>query len=57
MSGAKGYFSTCDLDDEYFLKYGASKNQIYRYPFTSMSQKDIPSKEFYLIREILLIGR
>lgn len=46
MSGAKGYFSTCDLDDEYFLKYGASKNQIYRYPFTSMSQKDIPSKEY-----------
>lgn len=41
MSGATGYFSTTPIGDEYFLTYGADKNKIYKYPFTSLYEKDI----------------
>ena len=34
-------FSTSELHDEYYLKYGASDDKIYRYPFTSLYEKDI----------------
>ena len=41
MRGAKGYFSTTPIGDEYFIQYGAEPNKIYKYPFTSLYQKDI----------------
>lgn len=41
MSGAEGYFSTTPIGDDYFLTYGATKEKIYKYPFTSLYQKDI----------------
>lgn len=49
MRNAKGYFSTTKLGDEYFITYGAEKDKIYKYPFTSLYEKDIlkqlPSNE------------
>lgn len=44
MHKAKFYFSTCDMDDLYFIKYGAEKEQIRRYPFASIYEKDLPTK-------------
>lgn len=41
MSGAYLYFSTCEVDDEYFLMYGAKKDKIVRYPFTSLYKDEI----------------
>ena len=41
IKGAKGYFSTSDIHDEYYLTYGAEKSRLIRYPFTSLKQKDI----------------
>ena len=43
MSKAEIFFSTCELDDRYFLKYGASVDRIRRYNFTSMYKKQIPN--------------
>ena len=49
VSGAHGYFSTSKAGDDYLICYGADKDRIHRYPFTSISQKDIavdiPSRE------------
>ena len=41
ISGAKGYFSTGEAHDQYYLAYGADKSRIYRYPFTSLHESDI----------------
>ena len=41
MSGARLYFSTTEVDDEYFLMYGATKDRIVRYPFTSLYEQDL----------------
>lgn len=41
IKGAAGYFSTSDAHDQYYLTYGAKKNRIYRYPFTSIGSMDI----------------
>lgn len=41
IMGAKGYFSTSRVHDEYYLTYGASKDKIHRYPFTSIKKKDL----------------
>ena len=40
ITGANGYFSTCNRHDEYYLTYGAEKERIFRYPFTSLEEKD-----------------
>lgn len=45
ISGAEGYFSTGANHDKYYLTYGAKKEQIYRYPFTSLSENDLKSAE------------
>ena len=49
IKGACGYFSTAKIHDEYYLTYGADKNKLHRYPFTSLFEKDIlpklPTKE------------
>lgn len=41
LSGAQLYFSTAREHDEYYLKYGAKREQLVRYPFTSIWEKDI----------------
>lgn len=41
ISGAQRYFSTAEIHDQYYLTYGAEKDRIVRYPFTSLSDKDI----------------
>ena len=41
VSGAKGYFSPSKESDSYLIYYGAKKNRIYRYPFTSIKDEDI----------------
>lgn len=41
MTGAVGYFSTTPVADEYFITYGAPKDKIYKYPFTSLYEKDL----------------
>jgi glycosyltransferase involved in cell wall biosynthesis len=49
MSGAKLYFSATETGDKYFITYGAKKEQIVRYPFTSFYEKDlvtaVPTKQ------------
>lgn len=49
IRGAAGYFSTSTSCDKYFSTYGADKDKIYRYPFTSLYKSDIldkpPTKE------------
>ncbi len=58
IRGAEGYFSTSDVHDQYYLKYGAEKKKIYRYPFTSLLKKDIivdslDNKERAALRRLL----
>jgi len=49
LKNASGYLSTAEEHDKYYLTYGAEKEKIFRYPFTSLFYKDIidtvPSKE------------
>lgn len=45
ISGAKGCFSTSKVHDDYYLSYGATLEKIYRYPFTSITQKDLAENE------------
>ncbi len=44
MKRADWYFSTCDLDDKYFIQYGATTDRIRRYPFASIKEEDLPKK-------------
>ncbi|OUP75313.1 hypothetical protein B5F08_11400 [Anaeromassilibacillus sp. An172] len=44
ISGANGYFSTGNEHDNYYLAYGARREQLHRYPFTSLLKKDIISE-------------
>jgi len=46
IKNAKGYFSTSKEHDEYYLTYGAKRERIYRYPFTSIKQEDIINADF-----------
>ena len=41
MKSAVGCFSTSVAHDEYYKAYGISEDKIYRYPFTSLFEKDI----------------
>ncbi len=38
---ATGWLSTAEIHDQYYLQYGAIKDCIYRYPFTSIRENDI----------------
>ena len=38
IKGAEGYLSTGKAHDEYYLMYGAEKERIHRYPFTSIHE-------------------
>lgn len=44
VSGAKGYFSPSKSSDDYLVYYGARRNKIFRYPFTSLKERDITKK-------------
>ena len=44
IKGANGFFSTGQENDRYFLVYGADREKIYRYPFTSLYNKDLFEK-------------
>ncbi len=35
------YLSTADMGDRYYITYGADASKIYRYPFTSLYEKEI----------------
>lgn len=41
ISGADYYLSTSEMHDKYYLQYGAKNDRIVRYPFSSVSEKDI----------------
>lgn len=41
ITGASAYFSTTPKADEYFLAYGATKDKIMRYPFTSLYKNEL----------------
>ncbi len=44
LSGAEGYLSTGIISDQYLQTYGAVKERLYRYPFTSIRMKDLSEK-------------
>lgn len=44
LSTASFYFSTAEKHDEYYIAYGAKKEQIIRYPFSSLHDSDILNK-------------
>lgn len=41
IGSAEYWISSSSITDEYFLMYGAKKENIFRYPFTSLKQNDI----------------
>ena len=41
IRGANAYISPSESTDEFLKYYGADKNKIFRYPFTSLESKDI----------------
>lgn len=44
ISNARGYFSPSKMSDKYLEYYGANKDRIFRYPFTSLKKNSILSK-------------
>lgn len=44
ISSASHYFSPCEQADEYLLYYGADKNKIYHYIYSTVYEKDILTK-------------
>lgn len=44
VSGAKGYFSPSKNSDDYLAYYGANRECIHRYSFTSLWKKDVLSR-------------
>lgn len=41
LSGASGWLSSGKLTDQYLVHYGAKREMIFRYPFTSLWEKEI----------------
>lgn len=41
ISASKYYLSPAQVTDEFLIKYGANEKNIFRYPFTSVCEKDI----------------
>ncbi len=44
ISGAKGYFSPTPIVDDYLIHYGAKKEQIMHYPYSTIFQNEILKK-------------
>ena len=62
LKKAKLCFSTADIHDEYYIKYGVSKDCIVRYPFTSLHVSDIlsapvPEEQKMTLREKLGVAK
>lgn len=57
MSGAELYFSTTPKADEYFLTYGATKDKIVKYPFTSLYNKELLEKSLSDTEKIAIRNR
>ena len=43
IEGASGYFSTSDVHDDYYLAYGARRDRLIRYSFTSVGSEQVLS--------------
>lgn len=64
ITSAEEYFSPSKESDKYLKHYGAKENEIYRYPFSSLSIKDLTyendrdtlRKEFGVENKFVLIG-
>ncbi len=41
LNGAKAHFTTCDEHTQYLLSIGILQKNIYKYPFSSVAEKDI----------------
>ncbi len=41
LTGAKGYFSTCENHDLYYMHYGVAEQAIYRYAFSSVKEEEV----------------
>lgn len=54
IKGAAGYFSTAQIHDAYYRQYGAEADRIFRYPFTSLFEKDILEKPVTLEEKMAL---
>ena len=44
ISAAQRWFSTAKIHDAYYLQYGAKASGIIRYPFSSVSESELPEK-------------
>lgn len=55
LKEAKCYFSTAEVHDQYYIKYGADSKNIIRYPFTSIKEIEVLDKP--LEREEKLVYR
>jgi glycosyltransferase involved in cell wall biosynthesis len=55
IKGAHYYFSANSVGDNYFISYGATKDKIVRYPFTSIYNKDI-DKKYHFQKEFLKLN-
>lgn len=54
ISSAHWWFSTSSMADDYYLRYGAKRDHIYRYPFSSFKEEDIVEKPIdYFHKEYL----
>lgn len=54
IHGAEGYFSPSAQTDDYLCFYGAEKNRLIRYPFTSLWKKDIIERPIQISEKIKL---
>ena len=41
IGAAQGWLSTAEIHTQYYLTYGANSENIYKYPFTSVREKDV----------------
>lgn len=48
IGSAKAWLSTGDLTNDYLINYGAKRERIYVYPFTSILKKDVVGKSISL---------
>lgn len=54
LSNASLYFSTAKEHDNYYMTYGAKKEEIVRYPFTSLHNRDILSEPISMETKLLI---
>lgn len=44
IGAAQGWLSTAKIHEQYYLQYGADKEKIFKYPFTSVKEEDVLEK-------------